>query len=365
MDNGTVKKNDYIWADAMKGLAILGVLLIHSGNIFIPGIIGKFIAQGSRGVQFFFVISAILAFESLHRRFADPKDMDLYGVLLWYRDRFVRLIPLYYLSLLLNIILNPASSWLGSIGHITIENILLHLFFLHGFFPLYINSIINVEWYLGVLAMFYILAPVLYRFIDNLYKAVFVFAAGVFICYFINSYIYSQFPTDVDESIYFAFSLEFSFFVQFPILLMGIVVYFILQSKAVAGIKGSILTSYLLMLLGMAVIIFEVISSGDLKYLTLQAIFAIGFSLIIISQQIRPSLILTNPVFSFIGKYSYGIYLFHYLFIILYGRYITDEAMDAWYIKYPIVIAVSLPVSILVTKCFDAPVQRLLSRKKD
>lgn len=55
MDN-TIKqqKTRVCWIDAMKGIAILGVVLIHSGaGDILPSVLGKIASIGNRGVQIF------------------------------------------------------------------------------------------------------------------------------------------------------------------------------------------------------------------------------------------------------------------------------------------------------------------------
>ena len=128
------------WIDGMKGIAIIGVVMIHSGGT----ILGPVGALGQYGVQIFFLISSYLCFVSMDRAF--KHRMDIRTVLWWILRKFIRLIPLYYLSIILYVCWGNEGIWLGCENGITMWNVLSHFTFTHGFFPHYVNSIIGVEW---------------------------------------------------------------------------------------------------------------------------------------------------------------------------------------------------------------------------
>ena len=50
----------YKYIDALRGWAILGVIIVHSSQNFeLPSILSRLSAAGARGVQLFFVVSAL------------------------------------------------------------------------------------------------------------------------------------------------------------------------------------------------------------------------------------------------------------------------------------------------------------------
>lgn len=57
------------WIDSLKGIAICGIIMIHSGGADLPSLFGKIGNIGKNGVQLFFLISAYLSFISLERYF--------------------------------------------------------------------------------------------------------------------------------------------------------------------------------------------------------------------------------------------------------------------------------------------------------
>ena len=87
--------------DSMKGLAILGVIMVHSGCSDMPGILGKIGGEGGSGVQIFFIISAFLMFSSLDKIRLNGKNTGR-----WLAKKLLTLLPLYYLAVLASIAVN-------------------------------------------------------------------------------------------------------------------------------------------------------------------------------------------------------------------------------------------------------------------
>lgn len=93
----------------------------------------------------------------------------------------------------------------------------------------------------------------------------------------------------------------------------------------------------------------------------------IWFAFIAVSQVIVECPLLVNPLFSVLGKYSYPMYLFHYLIIGIYEKYMifsTGNGVVDWGIKYISVFAVSLLSGWLLTKFVDAPVKKWLDGER-
>lgn len=86
--------NNLKWVNSMKGIAICGVVMAHTGGNTLPSVLGIIGGNSNRGVQLFFVISGYLAFLSLHNN----KDSVNY----WWFKKFVKLVPLYYISLVIS-----------------------------------------------------------------------------------------------------------------------------------------------------------------------------------------------------------------------------------------------------------------------
>src|ERR1700733_10801463 len=83
----------YAYIDAMRGYAILLVIAVHSSQYVsdLPYAVRTLADQGARGVQLFFVASAMTLCMSWQAR----ND----GALSFYIRRFFRIAPMYYLSI--------------------------------------------------------------------------------------------------------------------------------------------------------------------------------------------------------------------------------------------------------------------------
>lgn len=349
----------YEWIDSIKGVSILGVILIHSGAMSLGGIVGRMAQYGSSFVQAFFVISAMLVWKSLDKY---EGGLSLSDSLKWILKKILSILPLYYLSLILYALITGGSAyWAGSDKPITVSNVLTHIFFIHGLFPRYCNSIIGVEWYLGVLIIFYFVAVPVHRLINSLPKALIGFVvinlSSYYGCMWMSSlsqdrewgYIYSEYYN------------SYGFFSQLPSLAIGVVLYYIISrggrtnnisNNKVAGISISI-TSLIL-----ALVVLKKYGAIEpfipFFKLTVPTLYAISFAIFIYGQGIYAIPIINNKLFAFIGKQSLGIYLLHCLIIFIYDRYANftfASNMVCWVIKYLIVLVISIAISVLIGEC--------------
>lgn len=354
------------WIDALKGIAICGIVMVHSGGGNLPSVLGTIGSMGSKCVQLFFVISAYLAYVSLDHNFNNrTTEISLSAVKDWWLKKFMRLIPLYYIAIALyTIFADGSNAWLGSEGHITVKNVLAHLFFVHGFVPHYTDSIIGVEWYLGVLAIFYICVPLIYKYIDSFEKAFALFVIGTFGCSFLNNYGYAHIPAVEDSYVYSSYFGTYWFFAQLPTLLFGILLYFVITGEALKNIRNKKLLSYALLLASVIMLAGQAYNKNVLFRMSLYTLYGFWFGGIVLSQVLWKCPILDNRFFRMLGKYSYPIYLFHYILLNWYGKIVTVQtgyAMVDWGIKYVIVMTISFGVSYVLTRFVDKPIYRRLS----
>lgn len=353
-------KNAFGYLDALKGPAILAVTMVHTGAGKLPGFFGKIGNDGARGVQMFFVISGILAFCSLKRAFPDGKP-TFTGVLKWYLKKYLRIAPLYYFAVLISMFTGSWSThWLGSEGVVSFKNILAHVFLAHGLFPHYTDSILGVEWYLGVLWIFYLITPILFKVVSSLEKAV-IFIVAVFIVNpFCNMGLAYILPAGPDPYIYKEYLENFGPFSQFLVYSFGILLYFVIVKLRDKQIKHKKVLAYALLIFATILVFGQVAGAGNPVWFSRNEMFGLFFAIIIFSQAIYPSVLIDNPVFKFIGRYSYGIYLFQFIWLHFYEKYICYTGRFAWAVKFAVSVLAMLAISFLLTEFLEKPIHKKL-----
>lgn len=145
----------YAYIDAMRGYAILLVIAVHSSQYVsdLPYAVRKLADQGARGVQLFFVASAMTLCMSWQARHD--------GAIPFYIRRFFRIAPMYYLSI-------PFFLWARGFGPsiyapdgIGWRHIAMAATFTHGFSPDTITSVVPGSWSIADEMMFYAIFPLL------------------------------------------------------------------------------------------------------------------------------------------------------------------------------------------------------------
>lgn len=177
--------------DLVRIFATWMVLSVHIGiNV------GFDFTIGAKGVQLFFALSGYLAFASLDR---NPMVLD------YYKKRAVRIIPAYWICLViiylkdLFVILRSTSAEIVFPGQCG-PRFLRYFFFIQCFTPtddwgLWNNH--SALWTMSCFAAFYLVAPWLYRIMKKFYVGLGILLASLYIRPFLVSWIeraFSSYP---------------------------------------------------------------------------------------------------------------------------------------------------------------------------
>jgi len=157
--------------DALRGVAVLGVIVVHAEDLF-PflaygpgGWAVPLINQGGFGVQLFFVLSALTLLISWHGR-QDPDPTPGFLV-----RRLFRVVPMFWAALLLYLVLDGGAPRPFAPGGIAAWQVVLTALFLHGWHPLATNAIVPGGWSIAAEMSFYLLFPFLARGVTNAPRA--------------------------------------------------------------------------------------------------------------------------------------------------------------------------------------------------
>lgn len=350
------KSKEIEWINAFKGLGILGVIFVHFG---VNGIDYKWFSTlvyyGTKGVYIMALISAFLIYYSLDNNEIKGRKRTID----WICRKVVRLIPLYYLALVINLAVEGTGGrwWLGSQPKVTIPNVICHLLFLHGFNPYYCNSIIAVEWYIGVLLVLYLIAPILHKYINSFLKAIILFMISMITC---NYYlILSGLDIIPDIYIWTYYVENFTIISLFPLISLGIVLYYTVNESYFIQLKGNKKLAYFLLFFFLF-IIYRLMRGSSFYGISTAGIWGIAFGGLIISQIIAPTKFINNIIFSTLGKYSYGIYLFHYMIVIHGPKFSIVNTYFSWIINFILTVCLSLGIAVLTDKFVEKPILKHL-----
>lgn len=154
-----MSNRELAWIDALRGYAVLGVVIVHSGSPYPE--LGASMGWGARGVQLFFVVSAFtlcLSWNSRHE-----------GVAAFFLRRFLRIAPMFWVALAYYV-------WAAPAGTYQTWQVAITAAFLHGFHPDTINSLVPGDWSIAVEMGFYLLFPALMVFVTTWKRAAAFFA---------------------------------------------------------------------------------------------------------------------------------------------------------------------------------------------
>ena len=291
------------YIDALRGLAIIGVLVVHCGQKgsyeHLPPLVQSTVLKGAFGVQLFYVASAFTLFLSLtHRKGGSTTRWSAF-----FARRFFRIAPMYYLGIcyfLWQDGLGPRY-WLGDAPGISAWNVISNFTFLHGFNPYWITSVVPGGWSIAVEMLFYSLIPLLFYRIKNTQQA-FVF---LLITLFIRAslqFALNRFPLIPDEVLW-GHYLYLYLPSQLPVFALGILLFFIVQENYKLPL------SPLLFLISSAILMAHL---AGIPLLPDHFLFAIAFVLLALALSRFEFKAFVNPVTVFIGKVSYSLYLVHF-----------------------------------------------------
>lgn len=309
MKSPSIEKFDFI--DALRGVAILGVILVHSSQFAPPGntILLNIMAEGARGVQLFYIASAI----TLCMSWSTRSTIELYPVRNFIIRRFFRIAPMFYVAIIIYCIIGGLSKSYWAPNGIEWWFIPVTVMFLHGFHPETITSIVPGGWSIAVEMMFYLLFPYLFTYISSIRKVTLLFFASIFL-YVINKILAPIIFSYPPEIKYLESSFTyFNFFGQFPVLVIGIICYYILRSKIVS--RWNLPIGGLLFLISTYVFCYPV------KWMPHHIVSGVIFLLIALFLANWPIRLLVNQFTTTIGKLSYSMYLNHFLVLIFLSKF--------------------------------------------
>jgi len=340
-----IQKYDFI--DALRGYAMLMVILVHS-SLFVAPVsrpLEILMHFGVNGMQLFFIVSAWTLCMSWQARSVH----EMSPVRNFFIRRFFRIAPMFYLAIVFYVILYGFSPRYFAPNGIQWWFIPLTVLFSHGFHPETINSVVPGGWSIAIEVNFYLILPFLLRRITTIKSSVyfFIFSMGIYV---VTSPVFEYLLAGgyPPHQQYLISNFNFmNFFHQLPVFAIGIAAYLIYDHatflKRILMIFNFLLILWLLLLMFLP-------SSSIFNQLSGNNIFiAAVLALVAVTLRVFPLKILVNKVIMFFGKISLSIYLTHFAVLHYFSQLGVDilfNGGDAASILYCLcVIAVTVPLA--------------------
>lgn len=346
-DQSPMSPHRYAYIDALRGYAILMVIGVHSSQFFskLSPSVTAITDQGARGVQLFFVASAMTLFMSWKSR----ND----GAKAFYIRRFFRIAPMFYLSI-------PIFLWLNGVGPsiyapdgIGLRHITMAATFTHGFMPDTITSVVPGSWSIADEMIFYAVFPLLMAIRVRFATAALLVVAVTIVCILIQRET-RVFAAHIEDPAWRTAWLTFFFLWivnQLPCFLFGLLVaQWLDEGRDVrwpaALVIGAAVCAVLFALYPVRISVFMELSP-PMQYGLFFATFALGLS------HWQPKA-LVNPVICWIGKVSYSAYLVHLALIA--GFPVPHDNYPEAYLA---LTAITIAISSLTFKFIEEPFNRI------
>ncbi len=335
-----------IYLPSLNGIRAIAAMMVMFWHIyqFFPmfGLIGKENPISGFGVTLFFVLSGYLITYLLLK---EKNKYSTISIKDFYLRRILRIWPLYFFALLLSILLIP---YLSNIE--TPKNIFtsyLFYFLLLPNIPFALNttiSIITPLWSIGVEEQFYAFWPVLFKKSKNiLYTLIIVFfiflGTKLFFRFTENGLLYSYFGATRIHCM--ALGAIGAFWVQSNQIFKRVIFHPILQVVCWVHLLVSCFTG-----------VIHIFSALD------HEIYAVIYLIIIlnVSSNSKTLVSLENKLFDFIGKISYGIYVYHMFIITILAFFLKNKFQENLINKiliYFLIISISVAISWISYEIFE------------
>ena len=310
-----IEKFDYI--DALRGIAILLVILIHTGQkiLNLPQYASWIVTSGRFGVQLFFIISAFTLFLSLEKRFKIEKS----PIKNFFIRRFFRIAPLFYIAIIFYAIFFTYFPFRG----FNLKDIISSFFFLNTVIPSTINEIPPGVWSISVEVFFYLLLPFLFFRIKTLKKAILFFIFSIIVSVFINFLVLNLSPIFLPNFDKFLLKIEFLYywiFNQLPIFALGIITFFVIKEKISRKTKITLSISAFILILLLILFPLNYQFSYQGIFPEQYLVFSILFVFLIYAMSKYKLKILNNKFTQYIGKISFSLYIWHFFIADLFRK---------------------------------------------
>ncbi|MFV7512144.1 acyltransferase family protein [Stenotrophomonas geniculata] len=356
----------YQFVDSLRGMAILAVMFTHIGSITLgeavglPGLLRKVTNLGGMGVPLFYMISAftiMLLFTK--RRSSEPAPIRSF-----YIRRFMRIAPVYWAGIVGYTLMY---GWTNSRGWLEAPELWhypVHALFLNMTNPYTPSTVVPGGWSISNEMLFYGIFPALY-FAAKTPRSSVILLLGCIIAspffdqlasYLTSTVFSGSTPNEAKQFAYRWLPNQMSCFAA------GFVLFHVFNRIQIIGKDGvspPVKFGALSTVLTLPPVIIG-FGSGPLHYNHLWTLWFLALAVCIIVFDWK---LLSNTVFSWVGKVSFSCYIFHFAVIEVIYRHLPHATeLQRFFEVSALAIPVTLSLAHLSFKYYETPVGRLTAR---
>jgi peptidoglycan/LPS O-acetylase OafA/YrhL len=302
----------FAYIDALRGIAILGVVAVHSSQTVPAGspVLQGMMTAGLRGVQLFYIASAVtlcLSWHSRHRTEARP-------VRNFFVRRWFRIAPLFLLAIVVYLAIYGFGPRYWAPNGVRPWFVPATALLLHGFHPETINAIVPGGWSIAVEVTFYAVLPWLLPRLTCPTRLLACLLAAI-LAYVLDRVLLSRFVGGfypADQQYLVDTFTKLNFLGQAPVFAIGLVTYEVIQRRPGAGPLAVVAAT----VAGVIAAATGLLGSR-LAYVLVSdpVVAAVGMSWFVATLSRWPVRAVVNRLTTFLGRISYGLYLCHWLVI--------------------------------------------------
>ena len=325
--------------DIVRAIAVVMIALVHL----------ELFGWGGHGVELFLILTGYTAYLSIDRH-SDVKAVT------YYKRRLSRILPTYYGAVLIYFFIylvilkeqySASEIGLSLLRYFTLTTTIFPRGLIFWFYLGTTGTIVS-------LMIFYLLAPLLYKFVNNFRKSLVAIVVAYVVCHVWIKYLEIIYTGTSYAGRHPVYTIYFAFF--------GVAAYFAVKEKKKM--------EYIIFLSIMEIACLIINVFDDRMY------WAIAFTVLIVAMDgIEEKLPKQNiagkisdflvGVVGFISKYSYSFYLGHPIGILII-KSIDDRATTS--LPIPLYVVLEFGCFVIMTAvmyfCFEKPFAKLFSSKK-
>ena len=311
-------------------------------------------SAGARGVQLFYIASALTLCLSWEFR----ASRERHPIRNFYLRRAFRIIPMFYVAIAGYLLLYGLTPRYFAPNGVPWYYVPLTGLFLNGFHPEMITSVVPGGWSIVVEMTFYAIFPILVMRFRSVAALTVLLAVSLIARFAWVRLVYRIFlPSYAPEQGHLVDALaELGFLSQFPVFVMGMLTFWCFRnadrSKTVVAAAAALLVARLIAL---TVVMNTPPSAILLMHVVMGAILAL-FALTLARYPVR---VLVNPLFIWIGKLSFSMYLSHFAVIDAFrasgisARFPSGDSSA--FLHYLLVVAATAGVSSICYRVIERP----------